>query len=146
MNMPNWKAPRLEGILGFWLKRFKGQHSRLTEVLNENIMSLLIHSWLLKNRTVRIQKDPAKGNAVGNYRLKLCLDVLWQLKAVIIADKPYQPLENEDLLLEDQKGFRHVSRVTKDQLWINKAVIRNFKRRKTNLKLIGFKTDRSPIT
>ena len=115
-------------------------------MLNENIMSLLIHSWLLKSRTVRIQKDPAKGNAVGNYRSKLCLDLLLKLKAVIIADKPYRPLENEDLLLEDQKGFRHVSRVTKDQLWINKAVIRNFKRRKTNLKLIGFKTDRSPIT
>ena len=41
------------------------------------------------------------------------------------------------MLLEDQKGYRHVSRVTKDQFWINKAVIRNFKRRKTNLKLIG---------
>ena len=41
------------------------------------------------------------------------------------------------MLLEDQKGYRHVSRVTKDQLWINKAVIRNFKRKKTNLKLIG---------
>ena len=137
MNIPNWKAPGLEGILGFWLKRFKGQHPRLTEVLNENIMSFSIHSWLLKNRTVRIQKDPAKGNVVGNYRSEACLDLLWKLKAVIIADKLYQPLENEDLLLEDQKGYRHVSRVTKDQLWINKAVIRNFKRRKTNLKLIG---------
>ena len=66
-KMPNWKAPGLEGIQGFWLKRFTSQHQRLTEELNENIQSLSIPSWLVKSRIVLIKKDPAKGNAVGNH-------------------------------------------------------------------------------
>ena len=36
-KMPNWKAPGLDRIQGFWLKRFTSQHQRLTEELNENI-------------------------------------------------------------------------------------------------------------
>ena len=66
-KMPNWKAPGLDGIQGFWLKRFTSQHQRLTEELNENIQSLSIPSWLVKSRIVLIKKDPAKGNAVGNH-------------------------------------------------------------------------------
>ena len=49
--------------------------------------------------------------------------------------KLYQHLENENLLLEEQKGCRHASRGTKDQLLIDKAVIKNCKRRKTNLNI-----------
>ena len=41
-NMSNWKATGLEGIQGFWLKRFTSQHQRLTEELNENIQSFSI--------------------------------------------------------------------------------------------------------
>ena len=66
-NMPNWKATGQEGILEFWLKRFNSQHQRLTEELNENIQSISLPNWLLKSRTVLIQKDPAKGNDVRNY-------------------------------------------------------------------------------
>ena len=39
-NMPNWKATGYEGILEFWLRRFKSQHQRLIEELNENIQSI----------------------------------------------------------------------------------------------------------
>ena len=64
-KMPNWKAPELDGIQGFWLKSFTSQHQRLTEELNENIQSLSISSWLVKSRTVLVQKEPTKGNAEG---------------------------------------------------------------------------------
>ena len=66
-KIPSWKAPGLDGIQGFWIKRFTSQHQRLTEELNENIQSLSIHICLVKSRTVLIQKDPAKVNAAGNY-------------------------------------------------------------------------------
>ena len=44
-------------------------------------------------------------------------------------------MENENLLIEEQKGWKNASGGTKDQLLINKAVIRNFRRRKANLKM-----------
>ena len=136
--MPNWKATGLERIRGFWLKRFTSQHQRLIEELNENIQSLSISSWLLKSRTDLIQKDPVKGNAVRNYQLKSSLNLLWKFKTGIIADKLYQHLQNENLLLQEQKGCRHASSGTKNQLLINKAVIRNFKRKKENLNMAWF--------
>ena len=134
-KMPNWKAPALHGIQGFWLKRFTSQHQRLTEELNENIQSLSIPSWLVKSRTVLIQKEPAKGNVVGNYWPMACLNLLWKLKTGIIADKLYQHLENKNLSLEEQIDCRHVSRGTKDQLLIDKVFIENCNRRKTNLNM-----------
>ena len=89
----------------------------------------------MKSRTILIQKDPAKGNAVRNYQPKTSLNLLWEFKTGIIADKLYQHLQNKNLLLEEQKGCRHASSGTKNQLLINKAFIRNFKRRKTNLNM-----------
>ena len=134
-NIPNWKATGQEGILEFQLKKFNSQHQRLTEELNENIQSISIPNWLLKSKTILIQKNPAKGNAVRNYQPKASLNLLWKFKTGIIADKLYQHLQNENLLLEEQKCCRHTSSGTKNELWINKAVIRNFKRTKTNLNM-----------
>ena len=132
-KMPNWKLAGLDGIQGFWHKSFTSQHQRM----NENIQSLSTSSWLVKGRTGLIQKDSAKGNAVGSYRPIACLNLLWRLKTGIIADKLYQHLKNENLLLE-QKGCRHVSTGTKDQFLIDKAVIMTCKRRKTNLNMAWF--------
>ena len=120
-KMPNWKTPGLDGIQRIWLKRFTSQHQ-----------SLSIRSWLVKNRTAVIQKDPEKCNAVANYGPKACLNLLWKLKTGIFADKLYQHPENDDVLLEEHNGCRHVSSGTKDHLLIDKAVIRNCKRRKAN--------------
>ena len=49
--------------------------------------------------------------------------------------------ENQDLLSEEQKGCRRRSRGTKDQLLIDNGVIKNSKRRRTNLNMawIGFR-------
>ena len=74
-NMANSKATGQEGILGFG-SRGLIVNIRLTEELNENIQSISIPSWLLKSRTVLIQKDPAKGNAVRNYQPKASLNLL----------------------------------------------------------------------
>ena len=82
-----------------------------------------------------IQKDPTKGNAVGNYRPTACLKLLWKLLTSIITDNLYEHLENQDLLPEGQKEFSRRSRSTKDQLLIDKAVIKNCKRKKTKLNM-----------
>ena len=42
-------------------------------------------------------------------------------------------LENNGLIPDEQKGNRRKSRGTKDQLLIDKMILRNAKRRKTNL-------------
>ena len=74
-KMPNWKYQGWTLFRGFSLRVYCST-SELTEKLNENIQFLSIPSWLVKSRTVLIQKDPAKSNTVGNYWLIANLNML----------------------------------------------------------------------
>ena len=78
-------------------------------------------------------KDPSKGGAVTNYRPITCLPLLWKLFTSLISEEIYKHLETNHLLPEEQKGCRKRSRGTKDQLIIDKMIIRKCKRRKTGL-------------
>ena len=51
----------------------------------------------------------------------------------MLAEKMYSHLERGNVLPSEQKGCRKGSRGIKDQLFINKTVLRNCKRRHTNL-------------
>ena len=90
---------------------------------------------MVESRTVFIQKDAIKGNAIGNYRSIGCLNLLWKLLTGIINEKVYDPLNQQNLLPQKEKGFRPRTRGRKDQLLIDKTVVRNSRRRKTNLNL-----------
>ena len=59
-----------------------------------------------------------------------CLPLMWKLITGIVADEIYNLLEENDLLPEEQEGCHANSRGTKDQLLINKAVMKNCWRRK----------------
>ena len=58
---------------------------------------------MVEGRNVLIQKDPNKGNVVGNYRPTACLNLLWKLLTAIISDKLYVHLVTQDLLPEEQR-------------------------------------------
>ena len=134
-QMPYWKSSGLDYIQELWLKTFNSLHQTIADILNNELQSVSIPEWTLESRTELIQKDPTKGNALGNYRSIACLKLLQKLLTDIITDKLYEHLENQDLLPEEQKGYKQISRGTKDQLFIDKAIIKNCKRRKTNLNM-----------
>ena len=58
---------------------------------------------------------------------------MWKLFTGVIANELDSHLENQRLLTEEQKGCRKGCRGTKDQLPIDKMVIRNCKKRMTGL-------------
>ena len=45
-------------------------------------------------------------------------------------------MENKNLLAEEQKGCRRKSRGTKDRLLIDKAILKNCRKRRTNLAMV----------
>ena len=51
----------------------------------------------------------------------------------VIAEEMYNYLEREKILLEQQKGCKRGSRGTKDQLLIDKTVLKDCRKRYTNL-------------
>ena len=101
--------------------------------LDECMTTGKVPSWMTKGRTCLILKDKSKGNIVSNYRPITCLPLMWKLLTGIIAEEIYQHLQEKHLLPDEQKGCRRNSRGTKDQLMIDKMVLRNCKRRMTNL-------------
>ena len=69
----------------------------------------------------------------SNYRPITCLPTTFKLMTAIIAEAIQNHLEQNSLIPEERKGNRRKSRGTKDQLLIDKMMLRNAKRRKTNL-------------
>ena len=88
--------------------------------------------WVSYGRTVLCQKHRTKGNAVENYRPFFCLSLMWKLLTGIISEHLYSFLEEEKILPEEQKGCKRNSRGTKDQVLLDKAVLRDCKRRSGN--------------
>jgi len=134
-KVANWKAPGPDGVRGFWFKRFRSLHAPLTKALQDCLDSGDIPEWMVKGRTVLIQKDSAKGTVASNYRPIACLPLPWKLLTGIFADKIYDHLMVNRLLPDEQKGCRKGSRGTKDQLLIDREISRDVKRKKRCLSM-----------
>ena len=132
-KLTNWKSPGPDGVQGFWIKSIKSLHSRMAAMFNDCLLSGVIPVWLTKGRTVLIMKDKSKGKEVTNYIPITCLALMLKLFTSILSEEIYKHLEEKGLLPEEQKGCRKRSRGTKDQLLIDKAIIKNCKRRKVGL-------------
>ena len=75
-QMANWKAAGPDLVQGFWFKKLSGLHCRLKECLQDCIFQVNVPVWMVRGRTVLIQKDPAKGAHASNYRPITCLPMM----------------------------------------------------------------------
>ena len=105
---------------------------QLNKILNGNQQ---LPDWLTYGRTVLCQKDSTKGSAVENYRPISCLPLMWKLLTGIISEHLYSFLEEEKILPEEQKGCKRNRRGTKDQVLVDKAVLKDCKKRSANLEM-----------
>ena len=134
-KVPNWKAPGPDCVQGYWLKNFKSLHERIAQQLQGCVLQKDVPEWMTTGRTALIQKDQHKGNVASNYRPITCLPIMWKLLTGIISEELYTYLEETNTLPREQKGCRRKCRGTKDHLLVDKMVMRNSKRRKTNLSM-----------
>ena len=89
--------------------------------------------WLTYGRTVLNQIDRTTGNAKDNYRPISCFSLMWKLFTGIISEYVYIFLGEEKILPEEQKGCKRNSGGSKDQVLLDKALLRDCKRRSTKL-------------
>jgi hypothetical protein len=134
-RMKNWKASGPDQLQGFWLKKLTGLHGPLARLFQQSITEGC-PSWMTQGRTVLLQKDKAKGTAVDNYRPITCLPTMWKLLSGIIGGEIQNHLTSKGLIPREQKGCAANCRGTKDQLLTDKAMVKNCKRRKTNLEMV----------
>ena len=129
-KMPNWKAPWKDVVQGYWLTNLTSLYPCIAVQLNQILDGERpLPDWMTFGKTVLCQKDLAKGSAVDNYRPISCLPLMWKLMTGMLAEKMYSHLERENVLPSEQKGCRKGSRGTKDQLLIDKTVLRDCKKR-----------------
>ena len=128
-RIPNWKAPGPDGVQGYWVKGFKSLHDRIADQLDECLKDGKIPKWMTKGYTVLLMKDEKKGGEVSNYSPITCLPLMWKLFTGIMSDEIYKHLETNKALPEEQKGCRRNSRGTKDQLLIDKMVMKKCRKR-----------------
>ena len=132
-GMSNWKAPGPDGVQGYWFKAFDCLHKPMTDALQKTVIDENVPQWMVTGKTALIQKDPAKGTEVSNYRPIACLPLMWKLLSGIFADRVYNHLLDNQLLPEEQKGCRKNSRGTKDQLLIDRTILKESKRLKKDV-------------
>ena len=132
-KMANWKAAYLVQV--YWFKKLPGLHPRLQLHLQECVNQENVPEWMVTGWIVLIQKDPMKGIQANNYRPIACLPIMWKLLTGIMGEKLYQHLERNGLLTDERKGYRKGSRGAKDQLLVDKAILKNCRRRLTNLSM-----------
>ena len=128
-----WKAPGPDCVQGYWIKNFTSLHSRIVTQLKDTLNKGVPPEWMTRGRTVLIPKDPAKGNVPSNYRPITCLPVMYKVLTAMISDNVYDHLCQNDMIPWEQKGCARLSRGTKDQLVIDKSVMKDCKNRKKNL-------------
>ena len=130
-KMTNWKVPGPDCVQGYWFKRFSSLYSSLTEHLQTCVVVGDVPTWMTKGKTTLIQKDPEKGNAAKDYRA--CLPLMWKLLTSVLVEKVYAHLSEKKVLPDEQKGCRKDSRGTKEQLLIDKPILKHCKKHQRSL-------------
>ena len=131
-KIPNWKAPGKDSVWGYWLKNLISFHPRRAVKINQILDGERpLPEWMSYGKTIRCQKDPAKDSTLDNYRSISCLPLMCKLVTGMWAEKIYTHLELENVLPSEQKGCPKGSHGTKDQLFLEKTVLRDCKRRHT---------------
>ena len=132
-KMPNWKSPGHDGVQGYWIKNLSNLHGNIALQLDRCLQENNVPSWMVTGKTILCVKELEKGNAVANFRPITCLPLLWRLLTGILAEEMYEHFEQANILPWEQKGCRKGSRGTKDQLLIDKMIVKNCKKRLTSL-------------
>ena len=101
--------------------------------MNRRLPEADVPEWMIKGKTMLIQKDPIKGTASYNYRPITCLPVIWKILTAQIREEIYKSLISCGLFLVEQKGYRLWTRGTGDLLYINQNIFKESKTRRKNL-------------
>ena len=142
-KLQNWKAPGLDQVQNYWLKKIHALHSPLINAYN-NICQHPTYTpqWLTMGRTTLIHKKGEQSDA-KNYRPITCLPTTYKLLTLILNDKIYEHITKKNptlhsILQPEQKGCRKISRGCKDQLLLDKCIMNANKNKQISYAWIDF--------
>ena len=136
-KMPNRKAPEKDGVqkdIGWKILHYAPTYSSAAKSNPwwRKTLTRLNDFW----KDSAVPKRPDKRKSSWYYRPISCLPLMWKLVTRMLAEKMYSHLRREKIVPSEQRRHRLCSIVgrhrTKDQLLINKTVLRDCKKWHTN--------------
>ena len=128
-SIVSWKSP------GYCIKNLSSLHERLAWQL-QSVVEGNIPEWISKAQTSLIMKNKDIGpKVVTNYRPITCLSTTWKLLTSIISNTIYDHLSDKGLIPWEQKVCKRKSRGMKDQLLIDKMIMKHAKGKQRNLRM-----------
>ena len=132
-KIANWKTPGLDGIHGFWFKKFTSIHDRIAIEMSKCLQKTDIPEWMTKGKSTLIQKDPLKVTAPTNYRPITCLPMMWKILMAQIKEKIYYSLISRGIFPDKKKGCCKRTRGSEELLYIDQPTLNESKTRRRNL-------------
>ena len=125
-----WSSDELHG-----LKHLTSLPQCTAVQFNHLLQNSTTEDWMTTGHTFLIIKDHQKGNEPSYYWPITCLPTLFKLLTGLLARSIYNYLIENSLYPTEQKGNFKKLRGTKDQLLIDKMILKSTKRWKTNLNM-----------
>ena len=135
-KMVNCKALGPDSLHGYWIKMLVSMQERIVFHLQSWKTIGELPDWMTTGLIVLLLKGKSKGNELSNYSSITCLRLMSKLRTEVAVDEIYNHQEENNLLPGGQKGCCRNSRGTKDQLLIDKAVMKNCSRKKVRLSMV----------
>ena len=132
----NWKSPGFDCVHNYWLKSLKTLWPILTKVINKMMKNPeTIPEWITKGKTTLIFKK-GNENEAKNYRPITCLPTMYKLNTLLITERVYAHVTDNNILPYEQKGCMRNARGCKEQLLLDKNIMEIVKRRKRNISIM----------
>lgn len=131
----NWKAPGLDSIYNYWLKKITAAHEKIAYHFNE-----ILHRrqqmplFLTKGKTFLLPKE-AYTRDPSKYRPITCLCTMHKVLTSIISNKIYEHLHLNNIMTEEQRGCYKNSQGCKDQVTIDTVIVQEALKKKRNLSM-----------
>ena len=121
----SWKSPGPDAVPNnLWLKQLTALHHHLLNAYNQVIeQPENLPDWFTTVKTYLLPKNKDTENP-QNYRPIACLSTSYKVLTSILIERSYIHITKNDIIPEEQRGCARNSYGCKDQLLINKMIMK----------------------
>ena len=124
----SWKAPGTDNIHNYWYKKFITTHIYLAQHIKEFINKPdTLPTFLTEGITYMLPKDTNDTTNPAKYRPITCLQTIYKIITSCITHHIQAHITANNILSEQQKGYRPGSQGCKEQLLIDSVILRQAK-------------------
>lgn len=104
LKSANWRAPGIDGIHNFWLKRLNVLHLHIARIFNSFIESPSLTPHFFTEGITYLLPKSSNTSDPSQYRPITCLPTLYKLLSGILCTKIYNHLSEHNIMTANAKN------------------------------------------